>query len=1404
MNAGDGQDTLISDDGGLDTLVLGTGVSVQDVDLRYALTGLDTSDLIIDIGTSERLTVADALGVVIERYRFADGAVYTHDQMVQMQGGLAQLVLGGGAGPDVLIGGAGDDRLYGAGGDDMLTGGPGNDMLVGGAGDDAYLFYPGDGHDTVKDTGGNDHIQFGAGVVPQSVVVSVQSTFQPGGGASRSYGREFTLGYGDQGDTIALEGQLDDIELLRFADGHTLTMHQLAANGIIFSGSAREDNLDGIGFTAVFDGGPGQDLIYGGTGDDIYRFGRGDGYDYVIDLGGANTVAFGAGITPNDVSFDFQDYGDYAPPFSILLDQSFVNAIGVWHGETGSIGSFQFEDGQVLSFADLLARQNIDLSPLPVADQGIYHDGEFLILGGAGDDYMDDADLGEVTYVAGPGDDYLDVYAGDNYHYFFNLGDGEDRIWADDSSDETLYFGAAIAPESVTFEEYYGGLDVLIGYGDQGDTIYNDYGNDDQKIERFKFADGRVFSYDQLRNFVANPPVSGQASGVVLSLTQGNDVFTVGAGSSAAFAPVHGKIQGLGGNDTIYATDSNAHTIEGGRGNDLLYGGAGHDTYRFNQGDGVDTINDTARPAAGNSIAFGAGIYSSSFSLGLGSLLLRVGDQGDAIHLTNFDPLDVYGPRTVENFIFADGTTLSYDQLLARGFDLFGTAGDDTITGTNIEDRIDGLAGNGTLLGGSGSDTYIFGPGSGQDVIREDTTSGDVDTLQVLADPGDVIVTRENDNIVVHLTGTTDRVAIDWFTNPNARIEQVSFNDGTLWDGATLEARIQAQVNQPPVVASAIADQTTDEDATFNFAVPASTFTDADIGDTLGYAATLTNGSALPAWLGFDPATQSFGGTPTNDEVGTVSIRVTATDSGGLSVSDDFDIAVLNINDAPVVATAIADQSATEDAAFSFTLAADTFRDVDAGDTLALSASLADASALPGWLGFDSVSGTFTGTPGNNDVGAISIEVTATDGNNAAVSDFFDLSVINVNDSPHVANALADQTTDEDASFSYQVPANTFADIDAGDALTYSATLTDGSALPGWLSFDTATRSFNGTPTNDEVGTLGVRVTATDTGNLSVSDDFNITVANTNDAPTVANAISDQSATEDALFNFQVSANAFADIDVGDTLSYTATLADGSALPTWLWFDASTRSLSGTPTNDEVGRISIRVTATDTGNLSVSDEFELTVANTNDAPTLANAIADQAATEDVTFSFTLQANAFADVDVGDTLSYAATLADGSALPAWLAFNPATRSFSGTPQNADVGSIDVRVSATDVAGAAASDVFALGVANVNDAPVAYADAVQVAEGASTANLVVTLLGNDQDVDVGDNHTISAINTAGTLGTVVFDASTQVLAYSAAGAAFDALGAGASATDTFAYTVADTAGATSIATVTLLGQ
>ena len=96
---------------------------------------------------------------------------------------------------------------------------------------------------------------------------------------------------------------------------------------------------------------------------------------------------------------------------------------------------------------------------------------------------------------------------------------------------------------------------------------------------------------------------------------------------------------------------------------------------------------------------------------------------------------------------------------------------------------------------------------------------------------------------------------------------------------------------------------------------------------------------------------------------GLSTIRVTATDTSGATATQDFQVTVNNTNDGPVASAVIADQSTNEDAGFSFTVAANSFSDVDVGDSLTLSATLADGSPLPAWLSFDAGNPDFLRNP---------------------------------------------------------------------------------------------------------------------------------------------------------------------------------------------------------------------------------------------------------------------------------------------------------------------------------------------------------------------------------------------------------------------------------------------------------
>ncbi|WP_323640787.1 putative Ig domain-containing protein, partial [Pectobacterium polonicum] len=567
---------------------------------------------------------------------------------------------------------------------------------------------------------------------------------------------------------------------------------------------------------------------------------------------------------------------------------------------------------------------------------------------------------------------------------------------------------------------------------------------------------------------------------------------------------------------------------------------------------------------------------------------------------------------------------------------------------------------------------------------------------------------------------------------------KVTATDGSSASVSTTFGLTVTNVNDAPVVATPIPAQSVAQDGSLSFTVPAGTFTDPDVGDTLTLSATLANGSPLPSWLTFNATTGTFSGTPSNADVGSLSIRVTATDGSNASVSTTFGLTVTNVNDAPVVATPIPAQSVAQDGSLSFTVPAGTFTDPDVGDTLTLSATLADGTALPAWLSFNPATGTFSGTPASGDIGNLTIKVTATDGSSASVSTTFSLTVTTGNEAPVVSGTIAAQSIAQGGSLNVTIPAGTFTDPD-GDTLTLSATLADGTALPAWLSFNPATGTFSGTPANGDVGSLTIKITATDGSNASVSTTFGLTVTNVNDAPVVSGTIAAQSIAQGGSLNVTIPAGTFTDPD-GDTLTLSATLADGSPLPSWITFNAATGTFSGTPANGDVGSLTIKITATDGSNASVSTTFGLTVTNVNDAPVVSGTIAAQSIAQGGSLNVTIPAGTFTDPD-GDTLTLSATLADGTALPSWITFNAATGTFSGTPANGDVGSLTIKITATDGSNASVSTTFGLTVTNVNDAPVVSGTiaAQSIAQGGSL-NVAIPA-GTFTDPD-GDTLTLSA--------------------------------------------------------------
>jgi hypothetical protein len=190
---------------------------------------------------------------------------------------------------------------------------------------------------------------------------------------------------------------------------------------------------------------------------------------------------------------------------------------------------------------------------------------------------------------------------------------------------------------------------------------------------------------------------------------------------------------------------------------------------------------------------------------------------------------------------------------------------------------------------------------------------------------------------------------------------------------------------------------------------------------------------------------------------------------------------------------------------------------------------------------------------------------------------------------PVLAAQTANQTWKQGATVNLVLASTVFTDPQK-QALTLSATGAGGASLPSWLSFNATTRAFTGTvPAGLE--SFGITVTATDTSGLSTSESFTVTVPAS--APVIATRAPAASWAEGGAVNYTMPAQSFSDPQ-GESLTCKATLANGAALPAWLNFSATTLSFTGTaPATAQT--LVLKVTATDTSGLSVSESITATI-----------------------------------------------------------------------------------------------------------------------------------------------------------------------------------------------------------------
>jgi Ca2+-binding RTX toxin-like protein len=566
----------------------------------------------------------------------------------------------------------GNDAVYGDGGNDTLEGGGGNDFLRGGDGDDVITDQQGD--DLIWGDAGNDRIDAGSGI----------DQIFGGDGDDQLYGGLGADAIDGAAGNDIIFGDSGAIEL-QLVNGVLVEVMDRDGSPDVLAGGLGNDTIFGGGDADILDGGEGNDLIFGGLGFDLMAGAFGNDV-FVMD---ASDIGFG-NIIDGGVDHDIVDYSA---------------SIG-----TGS-GTGELRTGITI---DLNPVAPI-LAPVGAPPPGdLFLDVEEVIGSNFNDSIRGGGSvplsLGLITDpVGGPinfGTVEFPLFR--TYTVKIDGGLGNDTVEGGDGTGQFLlqpdgsyaYVGWALNPDGITYTYVGGtwdpavegpGMDVLIG-GAGVDTV----------------------SYATAASTAQPDPVTGlgpvpNVTGVTVDLSVVDAQNTVNAGWDllSGFENVIGSAfnDGLTG-------DAQANLLDAGAGNDTLIGGDGADTLIGGGGDdvltggaGVDTVN-----------------YSGTNSTAVVGATPGVTGVNVNLSVTTAQNTLNAGLDTLTGIENAVGSL--FNDTLSGGAD-----------GVTVANRLDGGAGNDSMLGGGGNDTLIGGAGN-------DTLNGGagVDTLSYEGTLGAVAV----------------------------------------------------------------------------------------------------------------------------------------------------------------------------------------------------------------------------------------------------------------------------------------------------------------------------------------------------------------------------------------------------------------------------------------------------------------------------------------------------------------------------------------------------------------------------------------------------------------------------------------------------------------------------------------
>jgi uncharacterized protein (TIGR03437 family) len=492
-------------------------------------------------------------------------------------------------------------------------------------------------------------------------------------------------------------------------------------------------------------------------------------------------------------------------------------------------------------------------------------------------------------------------------------------------------------------------------------------------------------------------------------------------------------------------------------------------------------------------------------------------------------------------------------------------------------------------------------------------------------------------------------------------------------------------VTNPAPVASA-ANVTLDEDTPKQFTLPAA---DPD-NDPLTYII------VTPPMHGTLSGTApNLTYTPGLNHNGTDSFTFKVNDGSADSNIATISLIINSVNDAPVLSVPPV-QTINENQLITFIISA---TDVDAGQTLTFS-----ASNLPTGATFDTVTRTFNWTPTFDQQGTYTVNFTATDSHTPPLSDTkpVQINVNNVNRAPVAQNQQLTVNEDQAQPFTLQA-----SDPD-GDALMLTVVAApQHGTLTGTLPNLTYTPSanFNGT----DSFTYKVRDLALESAVVTVS----ITINPVNDAP-VLNVPGPQSVNEGAPLTFTLTAM---DVDTGQTFAFSS-----ANLPSGATLNPQTGVFAWTPNFTQAGSYAVNFTATDNGTPPLSETKTVTIVVGN-VQTPPSAVPQQLMTDEETaLAITLTGTD----PQGDALTYAIV-----SQPANGVLTGTAPSVSYTPKKDFTGTDSFTFKVNDGTVDSSPATITITVKNVNDAPVALAQAVQVTED-TPKEIVLTATDVDSDM------------------------------------------------------------------------